>query len=91
MDKLQKINFILKNRDKLSAEQQLEVYKIIQEHQINHTKNKNGVFINLDELTNDRIYEIYNYINFSIITNTKLKKRNKKNLKKKYAIQKKIK
>lgn len=89
MDKLQKINFILKNRDKLSAEQQLEVYKIIQEHQINHTKNKNGVFINLDELTNDRIYEIYNYINFSIITNTKLKKRNKKNLKKKYAIQKK--
>ena len=88
MDKLQKINFILKNRDKLSVEQQLEVYKIIKKHDINYTKNKNGVFINLDELEDNRITEIYNYINFSIITNNKLKKRNKKILKKKYAIPK---
>lgn len=89
MDKSQNIKFILKNRDKLSIEQQLEVYKIIKEHQINHTKNKNGVFINLEELSDNRISEIFNYINFSILTNNKLKKRNKKNLKKKYAIQKK--
>lgn len=89
MDKLQQINYILKNRDKLSSEQQLEVYKIIKERHINHTTNKNGVFINLDELTDNRISEIYEYINFSIITNNKLQQRNKIKLKKKYAIEKK--
>tara|TARA_B110000211_G_C14086859_1_gene557077 strand:+ start:169 stop:672 length:504 start_codon:yes stop_codon:yes gene_type:complete len=91
MDKSQKINFILKNRDKLSSEQQSEVYKIIMEHNISHTKNKNGVFINLDDVTDAKLTELHNYINFSIITNNKLKKRNKKSLKKIYAIQKKIK
>ena len=66
-----KIKYILKNRDKLSNEQQLEVYNIIEEYNIKHTKNKNGVFINLENIDDTKIIEIYNYINFSIITNKK--------------------
>ena len=88
MDNSKKINYIIKNKEKLSLEQKQEVYKIIQKNQMQHTKNKNGIFINLTDIDSEKINEIYNYVNFSIITNKNLEKRNKKKLKKIYEIKK---
>ena len=74
MENENKISFILENTKTLSHEEHIEIYKIINTHDINYSKNKNGIFINLKILNNEIINDIYKYIQFSIITNKKLKK-----------------
>lgn len=50
----------------LGNNEYLEIYKIIVDNNINHTKNKNGVFINLlnlDSNTIDKIEKLLKYYN----------------------------
>lgn len=60
------LNDLKKRILKLGNNEYLEIYKIIVDNNINHTKNKNGVFINLlnvDSNTIDKIEKLLKYYN----------------------------
>lgn len=60
------LNDLKKRILKLGNNEYLEIYKIIVDNNINHTKNKNGVFINLlnlDSNTIDEIEKLLKYYN----------------------------
>ena len=42
----------------------LEIFNIIQEDNCNYSENKNGIFINLSNVSENTIYKIFNFINF---------------------------
>ena len=44
--------------------QRLEIIKIINNNNIKHTKNKNGIFVNMRHLTDEQVNEIKKIINF---------------------------
>lgn len=64
INKIQLVNKI----DKLSLIEQKEIFKIIETFNINYTKNKNGIFINLSNINSIEgdicLNEINNYINY---------------------------
>ena len=47
-----------------SKEKQLDVFKLCRAKDIFYTENKNGVFINLTELTTDQLYELQKHVNY---------------------------
>ena len=54
------------NVNKLDKIQQYEVYKIIKRFNNRLTENNNGIFINLTNLSEECLYKINNFIDFSI-------------------------
>lgn len=60
-DKLEKLRKII---EKLEIEHHLEIAKIFKNNNIKLTQNNNGIFINLNNISNVIIIDIKNYINF---------------------------
>lgn len=60
MDKKQ----ILSEIDKMSKENHEDIYNVIKKHDIKHTKNNNGIFINLSDVNEDCLNELIKYIKF---------------------------
>ena len=48
----------------LSEQEYREIYKIVVKNNISHTKNSNGVFINLKLLNKETIFEIENLLKY---------------------------
>lgn len=76
----------LKERmEKLNVSQQVDIVRILMEHNIKFSENSNGIFINLTNLSEDEIYEIKKYIQYisdqeaNLITIENMKKEYKKN------------
>lgn len=57
-------NFIIDNVPHLVDDQLIEIYKIIKIHNIKHTINSNGIFIDLKLISSDVIIEIINLIKY---------------------------
>ena len=60
-----------------------EIYKIIDKNNDNYTINSNGIFINIDNLNEEILIEINNFLNYTdytnkLLNNTKIKKIEKK-------------
>lgn len=50
--------------NELEVCEQAEILKIIERNKIKYTENKNGVFINMNKLTNNAISDIESFIEF---------------------------
>ena len=78
IDKILSINEkknIINDVSQLSENQQLEVFNILNlKKEIKFTENKNGVFINLDDIDNESLNEIVKYISFCKESNKVLEK-----------------
>jgi len=57
-------NYIIDNIPELVDDQLIEIYKIIKMHNIKHTINSNGIFIDLKLISNEIIIEIINLIKY---------------------------
>ena len=44
--------------------QQIEIFKIIDKHNIKYTRNNNGIFLNMKLINSDSIKEIKDYLKF---------------------------
>ena len=76
MDTIKK--FIIDKTKLLKEEEHLEIFKIIKKYEIKFTKNSNGVFINLNKLSNIIIKEIYKFVTYCIENKNLLKLDNNK-------------
>ena len=59
-----KYKFIVTEIENLTDVESQEVFRIIYKNQCTYTKNMNGIFINLANLTDDNIEQIHRYIKF---------------------------
>ena len=50
--------------EKLDKRQHIEIVKIIQKYKINFTENRNGIFLNMKDLTKISIKELNNYLSY---------------------------
>jgi len=50
--------------EKLNKRQHIEIVKIIQKYSINFTENRNGIFLNMKDLTKISIKELNNYLSY---------------------------
>ena len=69
--------YLMEMKDKillLNKNEYLEIYKIIKKHNINYTKNNNGIFINMNILTKESIEEINILLKYYTELNNKLNK-----------------
>ena len=76
MDTIKK--FIIDKTKLLKEEEHLEIFKIIKKYEIKFTKNSNGVFINLNKLSNIIIEEIHKFVTYCIENKNLLKIDNNK-------------
>lgn len=66
-DELDKIRKFIIDKSKILKEyEHKEIFKIIKKHNLNFTENKNGVFINLNKLTDNILMEINNFIMYCV-------------------------
>lgn len=73
-----KKKFIIDKSKILKEEEHIEIFKIIKKHEIKFTKNSNGVFINLNKLSNVIIEEIHKFVSYCIENKNLLKIDNNK-------------
>jgi hypothetical protein len=52
------LNELKEKISELTKDEYLEIYKIIKKNNIKHTKNNNGIFLNLNHLTQQTIDDI---------------------------------
>ena len=68
--------------EKLEKRQHIEIIKIIQKNNISYTENRNGVFLNMKDITIECIDEIENYLKYIEIQQKQLN--SDENIKKTY-------
>ena len=73
-----KRKFIIDNIKNFNKLEEIEVFKILRDKKIKYSENNNGIFINLNILTEDILNTIYNFVKFCIIKKKNLQKENKK-------------
>ena len=78
------LNELRDNIMKLESSEMEDIYSILIKHNIKHTKNKNGVFLNMLDLNNESIQKIKDIINN--YKNTLLLQQNRNEELKKYLI-----
>ena len=61
MHTLQDMKLIIES---LEDNKHIEIFRILQKYKVNFSENKNGVFINLSELSERVIQELVSYINY---------------------------
>lgn len=66
---------IINNIKNLSKIEHIEVFKIIQKEEIKYSENSNGIFVNFENIPNDIIKKIDNFINFCLKNKEELKKK----------------
>ena len=66
-----RLHFLMKKiialRDKIQALDQfhqIEIFRILKTHKVNYTENRNGIFINMNELDNTIIKKIDKYLHY---------------------------
>lgn len=69
MDKLKDLKKQIENMNK---EHHIKILEIIQDNKINYSENKNGIFINLNNLKPEIIEKITDYINYTKCQETNL-------------------
>jgi len=55
---------LVKNIERLSINEQIEIFKIIKKSTDKYTINNNGVFINLSPMDNNLVEKIQNFVNY---------------------------
>ena len=68
--------------EKLDKKQHIEIVKIIQKYKINFTENRNGIFLNMKDLTKVCIKDLNNYLSYIDIQQKQLN--SAENIKKTY-------
>lgn len=63
---------IKNNIDKLHENEQIEIIKLLKKNEFKYTINNNGVFINMNLLTDSIIKEILDLLDFSKVNKKKL-------------------
>ena len=59
------LEYINSNVEKLDKNQHIEILKILNKREMNKmTENKNGIFVNMNELSKQSIDEILNYLEY---------------------------
>lgn len=71
---VQTLKKLQENVSKLDKLQQFEIFKLIQKKENKLTENKNGIFINLSNLSKDCLESIVSFVNFSIENKKRLMK-----------------
>jgi hypothetical protein len=66
--------YIQSNIDKLCQTEIDEIFKILHNNNSTYTQNNNGIFVNLNWIDEPILYEIYNYINFCLKSQTEINK-----------------
>lgn len=66
--------YIQSNIDKLCQTEIDEIFKILHNNNSTYTQNNNGIFVNLNWIDKLILYEIYNYINFCLKSQTEINK-----------------
>ena len=74
MNKIELSKNIKDNINKLSNNEILEIFKIINNNNTKYTKNNNGIFINLKWIDEDILIKINNYIEFSLKSQNEMTK-----------------
>ena len=69
MDNLKDLKKQIEN---MSKDHQIKILEIIQENKILYSENKNGIFINMNNLKPDMIEKIKDYINYTQCQETNL-------------------
>tara|TARA_Y100000817_G_C16651020_1_gene452819 strand:+ start:351 stop:644 length:294 start_codon:yes stop_codon:yes gene_type:complete len=69
MDQLKDLKKQIENMDK---EHHIKILEIIQDNKISYSENKNGIFINLNNLKPEIIEKITDYINYTKCQETNL-------------------
>lgn len=72
------IKRILHKISKLSEIEHKGIYKIISQHDISYTHNKNGIFISMSSIPHHVIEEIEHFVNFCVLNNIELDAHEKK-------------
>jgi len=74
MNKIELCKNIRDNISKLSINEMLEIFKIINSNNTKYTKNNNGIFINLKWIDEDILNKINDYIEFSLKSQNEMTK-----------------
>lgn len=74
MNKIELCKNIRDNISKLSINEMLEIFKIINSNDTKYTKNNNGIFINLKWIDEDILNKINDYIEFSLKSQNEMNK-----------------
>jgi len=74
MNKIELCKNIRDNISKLSINEMLEIFKIINNNNTKYTKNNNGIFINLKWIDEDILNKINDYIEFSLKSQNEMTK-----------------
>lgn len=61
-----KKNYIIQKVKNLSKFEHIQIFKLLTKHNIKYSENSNGVFVNLNYLSEAIITKIINFINFCI-------------------------
>lgn len=62
----------------LSKTEHYEIFKVFQKHGVKYTQNKNGLFFNLSDVSDEAIHEIIKLLDFFIINKAELDEHEKK-------------
>lgn len=74
----QKKKSLIKLVNELCLTEHIEIFKIIKKNETNYTKNNNGIFINLSNISDDQLDEIEHFTSFCIKNNVVLDEYDKK-------------
>jgi hypothetical protein len=74
MNKIELCKQIQTNINRLSNNEIVEIFKIINETDTSYTKNNNGIFLNLNWVDEETLIKIDNYINFCIKSQNEISK-----------------
>ena len=69
---------LLEQISSLSSTEHGEIFKMLRNHGINFTQNKNGIFFNLTALDDSLVEEIYNFVSYCVSNKKQLDEYDKK-------------
>ena len=76
MANLNKLKLLKEKIESLDKNEHREILKIIKKYNCKFTENNNGIFINMNKLTDNVIFEMESFLEFSNENNKMLTKRN---------------
>lgn len=67
MEHIEKLKLMKNNIDNLSHDEKEEIYKILKNNNCNYTKNNNGIFVNMNQLSDEILALFEKVIDYSVI------------------------
>jgi hypothetical protein len=68
-----KMNYLKNKIENLPKENHVEIFKILQKNNVQYSENKNGIFINLIEVSPIIIHEVDQYVQYLETQNNEIK------------------